>query len=582
MKVKFLAILAGLSLLSMSSCKDFLDAAPDTRVELVTVEQLRELLVTGYMSYNYAIVGELSSDNVIDNNSPNDEGMRYNLSSYDLGDEELYAWKDVKSNIDGNSPSGVWSGCYHAIATANAVLERVAELEQDPSGLTDSELTMLSAVKGEALLIRAYHHFILVNVFCMPYQGENPVPDYTGKLADYQGIPYMTAPETEVKPHYDRGTVADDYRMIEADIEAGLPLINDAIYEVPKYHFNRAAANAFAARFYLFKRDYEKVVKYADAAFNGVDPSEMMSDIWAHRGELYYIRDIGRYYTEMSRANVFLCFSSYSTWARRAHGYRYQCHREAKRATIEGPGPTWENCKWRNTRTNEVFSIHPCFNGLCGSAGDAEYGKYFAGIMAEQFEYTDKLAGIGYAHMVRAEFTAEETLLCRAEAKLFLGDMEGCFADLKIWDDARQKIGEENSGLVALTPALIENFYSSKGEGRRWGIMKDIHIDEVCPSDKYHLTEAMMPYMQCIQHYRRIETIHSGMRWFDIKRYGIGFSRKIGKNGTDRLYFMDPRYAIQIPSEVISAGFTVNPRIAAPANDDAAVISSKEIVPVNN
>ena len=113
----------------MSSCKDFLDAAPDTRVELVTVEQLRELLVTGYMSYNYAIVGELSSDNVIDNNSPNDEGMRYNLSSYDLGDEELYAWKDVKSNIDGNSPSGVWSGCYHAIATANAVLERVAELE---------------------------------------------------------------------------------------------------------------------------------------------------------------------------------------------------------------------------------------------------------------------------------------------------------------------------------------------------------------------------------------------------------------------------------------------------------------------
>ena len=119
--------------------------------------------------------------------------------------------------------------------------------------------------------------------------------------------------------------------MIEADIEAGVPLINDASYEVPKYHFNRAAANAFAARFYLFKRDYEKVVKYADAAFNGVDPSEMMSDIWSHRGSLYYIRDIGRYYTETKRANVFLCFSSYSTWARRAHGYRYQCHHQRYR-----------------------------------------------------------------------------------------------------------------------------------------------------------------------------------------------------------------------------------------------------------
>ena len=77
-------------MLGLPSCKDFLDAAPDTRVELVTVQQLRELLVTGYMSYNYAIVGELSSDNVIDNNSPNEDGQRYNLSAYDLGDEEFH------------------------------------------------------------------------------------------------------------------------------------------------------------------------------------------------------------------------------------------------------------------------------------------------------------------------------------------------------------------------------------------------------------------------------------------------------------------------------------------------------------
>ncbi|MBO4813471.1 MAG: RagB/SusD family nutrient uptake outer membrane protein [Muribaculaceae bacterium] len=579
MKLRYLTIVAGLLLLSLPSCKDFLDAAPDTRVELVTVKQLRELLVTGYMQYNYAIVGELSSDNVIDNNSPDENGKRYNLTAYDLGDEELYAWNDVKSNISSDSPSTIWSGCYHAIATANAVLERVAELEADPSGLSDSELETLSAVKGEALLIRAYHHFILVNFFCMPYQGDNPVT-VNGRTVDYQGIPYMTKPETEVKPHYDRGTVADDYRMIEADIEAGVPLINDAIYESPKYHFNRAAANAFAARFYLFKRDYEKVVKYADAAFNGVDPSEMMSDIWAHRGEMYYISDIGRYYTSTSRANVFLCMSSYSTWARRNHGYRFQCHREAKRATIEGPGPTWKNCKWRNTQTNEVFSMHPCFNGLCGTAGSSEYGKYFGGILAEQFEYTDKLAGIGYAHMVRAEFTAEETLLCRAEAKLFLGDRQGCFNDLKIWDDSKQKIGEENSGLQELTPDLIELFYSPNDEGRKWGIMKEVRIDEVCPSDKYHLTDDMKAFMQCIQHYRRIETIHTGMRWFDIKRYGMSFSHKMGQSEIIRLEFMDPRYAIQIPSEVISAGFDVNPRPEKTSGGEATVISSKVIVPV--
>ena len=576
MKLRYLTIVAGLSMLGLSSCSDFLDTAPDTRVELVTVEQLRELLVTGYNSYDYSVVGEMSSDNMIDNNSPDDKGNRENLSSYDVGDEELFAWEDVKSNISGDSPSTIWSGCYHAIATANAVLERVAELEADPSKLSDSEREMLSAVKGEALLIRAYHHFILVNVFCMPYQGDNPVT-YDGRTVDYQGIPYMTHSETEVKPHYDRGTVADDYRMIEADLEAGIPLINDAIYEIPKYHFNRAAANAFAARFYLFKRDYEKVVKYADAAFNGANPLDRQSDIWSHRldGLFYYVSDIARYYTSTSRSNVFMCIATYSTWLRR-YGARYGTNREAKRATIEGAGPTWENCKWRNTQTQEVFSMHPCFNGLCMSS---EYGRWFCG-MAEQFEYTDKLAGIGYPHIVRAEFTGEETILCRAEAKLFLGDIEGCFNDLKIWDDGRQNIGEEGTGLVELTHALIKKFYSSAGEGRRYGIMKDIHIDEVCPSDKYHVTEEMIPYLQCIQHYRRIETIHNGMRWFDIKRYGLSFTHKIGKNRVERLYTLDPRYAIQIPSEVISAGFTENPRVLPQPASQMVVPSTKNIVPI--
>ena len=141
-------------------------------------------------------------------------------------------------------------------------------------------------------------------------------------------------------------------------------------------------------------------------------------------------------------------------------------------------------------------------------------------------------------------------------------------------------MGEENTGLQELTHALIKKFYSSTGEGRKYGIMKDIHIDEVCPSDKYKLTEEMIPYMQCIQHYRRIETIHNGMRWFDIKRLGLSFTHKIGKSRVERLYTMDPRYAIQIPSEVISAGFDVNPRYVPEAATEMVIPSSSYIVPV--
>ena len=74
------------------------------------------------------------------------------------------------------------------------------------------------------------------------------------------------------------------------------------------------------------------------------------------------------------------------------------------------------------------------------------------------------------------------------------------------------------------------------------------------------------PLLQCILHLRRILTIHEGLRWQDIKRYGIVvYRRQINSNGnliavTDSMSVNDPRYAIQLPQDVINAGMTPNPR----------------------
>lgn len=566
MKFKYIALSAVLGLMSLTSCNDFLDKNPDTRVELQTVEQLRQLLVSAYMDRNYAATCELSSDNMVDNQSPDDNGNRYNLSYYELPDEQLFKWEDVNTGIGNDSPSGIWSGCYGAIATANHALEAADEIEA-ASELSTTDKEKLSAVRGEAYLIRAYHHFLLTSVFCMPYRGDE-------LSAQDQGIPYSTTPETTVKPHYERGTVTEDYQNIEADLLKGLELINDTYFEAPKAHFNKTAGYAFAARFYLFKREYDKVLEYANLAFNGTDPSELMNDIW-NQTNFYYISDINRYYNNTERPGNWLYLTTYSTWARR-RGYRFAPNREAKRATIQGPGPSWENCKYRNTRTQETFSMNPCFNGLCGTWSQSEYGSYFGGTMGEQFEYTDKVAGIGYAHMVRHEFWAEETLLCRAEAKLFLGDTEGCVADLKIWDDAHQNNANGNSNMKPLTAELIEKFYCSTGGGKDYGIMKTIHLDEVCPSSKYQLTEAMMPYMQCVQHYRRIETVHLGMRWFDIKRLGLALTHYYGRFKEKHvLNTLDEHYAIQIPSEVQMAGLEPNTR------SEDETVNAGEIVPID-
>ena len=63
-------MIAGLGLLALSSCNDYLDKIPDTRVYLENVDQLQKLLVDGYMGNDYAAVCELSSDNIVDNTAP--------------------------------------------------------------------------------------------------------------------------------------------------------------------------------------------------------------------------------------------------------------------------------------------------------------------------------------------------------------------------------------------------------------------------------------------------------------------------------------------------------------------------------
>lgn len=571
MKLKHITYTALLALVSLSSCNDFLDKEPDTRVDLDTPEKLRMLLVNGYPTSSYSMIGEMSSDNVIDNNSPNDDGVRYNLSAYDRIVDEIYAWDDADATSSTDSPTEVWEAYYHSIACANAVLEKVEEFEAE--GRADE----VSAVKGEALLIRAYDHFILANLFCMPYRGAE-------LSAQYQGIPYITTPETEVRVEYNRGTLAETYAKIQADLEAGLPLISDNLYEVPKYHFNKQAAYAFAARFYLWIRDYEKVITYADLALGGAnaDVSQYTSDIWTQVSNFTYISDFARYYSNITQQRNFLLIATYSTFMRHfTSASRYAPNRDAKRATIQGPGPTWYNFQWRNSSTGETFAMHPAFNGCCGSCGESEYGAYFAGTIGEQFEYTDKVAVIGYAHNVRCEFFGEETIMCRAEAKAFLGDLEGAVADLKAWEETMRNSPNistsDLSRFGTLTLDLINEFYGESDPG--FGIVKEIHLDEVCPSDKYSVTANIEPLLQCVYHFRRIVTIHNGMRFFDIKRLGLEVTHAIGTTRTETLKTLDNRCALQIPNEVIAAGLSTNYRLSDPS--DSQTLTTEKYTAVN-
>lgn len=570
----------GIAALGLSSCAHFLDEPTDTRVELTTPEQLRMMMNSAYPQSTYSWVGEIHSDNVEDNNTPDADGLRYNLSSYDKGDDEMFAFEQCVSSSRNDSPYGIWEAMYGSIASCNHVLAAADEIgKQD---LSSSRRSMLNAVRGEALMLRSFCHFVLAQMFCMPYGGPE-------KSKGLQGIPYADAPENTVKPNYARPTLAYTYERIVEDFETAYKLIDNSLYDQPKYHFNSTAACAYGARLFLFMRQYNKAFNYANMALGGnkvedvtvantstrTDPSYYLSNIYSKKGSFYYLTDFGYYQNGTDKSWNFLLYPTYSIAARhQSGGRRYGKIRNALNATMHGASPAWSRFKWINSKgSGGSFCMHPCFNPTFVN-GKSEYGYYCGENIQEFFEYTDKVAGIGYAHITRREFFGEETLLCRAEASLFLGDTQAALADLDAWEKNRRNcpsaVGMEDK-FVDLTEANINQFYSTSlpadrntsiGYENGYGIAKEIHIDQICPvSDAVVSAAAVDGMLQCIQHFRRLETLETGLRWFDIKRFGLEYTHVIGKEKrTEFLSVEDPRKAVQIPADVVAAGFEANVR----------------------
>lgn len=531
MKTKYTIFIAALTLVSvlMTGCH-FLDKNPDMRATIDSKKKVQLLLVSAYTQANFGPLCEFSSDQVVDNNAPDKTGHVQHRLPLSRMYNEIFAWEDIKTDGEQDSPEYIWEGCYQAIAACNQALKAIEELEA--KGID------MSAEKGEALVSRAYHHFILANVFCQAWRDDN-------LNKQLMGIAYATEPETLVKPHYDRGTLYDTYAAIERDLEAGLPLVSDDYYKVPKYHFNKKAAHAFAARFYLYTRKWSKVVEHADEVLTTND-AEVLKNLYPskegrelndpYQEQLLWIDPSGSYNllvnTTMSQAP----YTIYPTYS------RYQHNGTASEQSTQASGPCW----------NGGFSGFPMWTF------GQEYGSFSAKFLY-LFEYTDKVNGYGYIHAVTRAFCTNETLLCRAEAKAYLNDFNGAANDLRMWAQGYNSSGRMDTlanGDVNLTAAKIRSFYK---DGALSYYVPELHNLDMSP--EFTITAAQKPFVYCALHFRRLETIHDGLRWFDLKRYGIEITHQRGTDPLRTLVWNDDRRAFQLPQKVRNAGMTENPRV---------------------
>ena len=543
MKNKNIIFLASASVFLMTSCNKWLDVMPDNRAEVDSEEKVIKLLASAYPTNTFAVVAEYMSDNVDDYGEDNPYTDRFS--------EQLFYWEDVTENDD-DGPKGIWESHYGAITNANQALSAIEEM----GGATTASL---KAAKGEALVCRAYSHFILANIFCSAY---NPAT-----AANELGIPYMEKAETELNPKYERGTLAEVYELIDKDLQEGLSLVNDAIYTVPKYHFNQKAAYTFASRFYLFYGKWDKVVEYASVAL-GSNPKEYMRDYDALVAlpRSYDVRSEA--YNNSSQKTNFLIgavfsqvgvrYMPFGVYDRFGHG-TFVLNTEILNYAPWGsytPQAGGYMCQY-------VLKLTPLM--YIGTNYDTGYFQHTPYL----FEYTDPVAGIGYPHSNLALITAEEALLNRAEAYVMLKDYDSALADINLWtNNTLDPVMSKKAG-VPVVPELTKDIIET------WNTNTPYYAPEK-PTSKKQLNPqvaAVEPgtqeaFIQTLLIMRRIEFMEYGYRWFDVKRYGLEIYRRIvAPSGSaadvvvkDHLKLDDKRRAVQVPQDVITAGLTPNPR----------------------
>ena len=534
MKIKNIIYKGSLMLASvaiLASCSDQLDTLPDNRTTLDTPKKIAGLLVTAYPDRTPTLFNEWMSDNTDYMGAQNSQGNR--------GGDQYFFWQE-QTEGGNDSPEQVWMLYYEGVYKAN---EALAAIEDQGGPKND----ILRNSKGEALLIRAYDHFILANEFCRPYNGKTSTKDaglyYATGIADFSAAAEQS----------NRGTVADVYAKIAADIEAGIPLLNDT-YEVPKYHFNKQAAYAFATRFYLYYEKWEKAKEYADKLL-GSNPAASLRDYRALQAmplskSEQAVKIAEAYCSASADCNLLVQTSVSSAGMALAPwllSKRYTLTNYLAETELFLSNNIWgtsSNLIWKPFTVNQ---------------GESNFALLMK--LPREFEIRNTTTGSGYLRTLNVDFTMDEALLNRAEAEIMLGQNDAACADMTIW---MKNFFNTN---VTLTPTSVQTYFKT---------VPYAYADaaKMVPSFKKHISprftidaegSVQESLLQCLLNFRRIETVHQGMRWMDIRRYNIEIPRRlIGANGRpsknlDWLEKDDPRQVVQIPQSIREAGVAGNP-----------------------
>lgn len=257
-----LAVLALLLLLLVSSCSDFTDIKPKGKNLLNSTNDLELLLnnemetkitdfyeVGGDVIYSYSnVISALSVDNPT-------------RSAYLMG------WKDSDADITRlellTTSDSYYTNFYSYIGKiCNPILQQL-------DGASGDEAKK-NQLRAEALALRAYFHFMLLQKYAKAY---NPATADTDPA-----IAYMTE-DVDISTPQPKKTVKEAYDLALKDINEAISLNALPETNASLMRINRAAAYAIKAHICMAMRDYTAA---EDAAKQALAVQGELYDYWAH------------------------------------------------------------------------------------------------------------------------------------------------------------------------------------------------------------------------------------------------------------------------------------------------------------